>query len=146
LSVRIRGRDRQEAGFTLVEVMIATALIAIGLSAIAVAQLSALKMASRSKNLSQATYLAEVQLDEFYAMPSSHATFSTAGTFVDPDSPIKLDTTGDDQTTFVRRWIIAPSTPSVGLTTITVEVDWNAPGGTAGPRVETVALQGIKGF
>ena len=74
-----RSKSRQaESGFTLIEVMIATGLIAIGLLSIAVAQLSALKMAARSKNLSRAMYLAEVQLDEFQAMPLSHATFSTA--------------------------------------------------------------------
>lgn len=140
-------RKRREAGFTLPEVMIATVLLAVGLMTIAVAQLSALRTTSRSKYLSQAMYLAEEQMALFQAMPATQPLFQVAGTTLDPTNPIQLETTGDgmdDDTTFVRRWIMQPNTPQPGLTTILVQVDWG--GAQVGPAVQTVTLQGFKGL
>ena len=61
----LRARNRGEDGVTLIEVMIAMTLLAIGLLAVGVAQISALKISAKSKNLSQAMYLAQEQLGLF---------------------------------------------------------------------------------
>ncbi|MBW2280679.1 MAG: prepilin-type N-terminal cleavage/methylation domain-containing protein, partial [Deltaproteobacteria bacterium] len=59
----MRARRQNEDGFSLLEVMIAAAILAVGLLTIALAQVSALKMGSRSKHLSEAIYLAQEQVE-----------------------------------------------------------------------------------
>ena len=135
-------RTSREDGFSLLEVMIASAILATGLLAIALAQVSALKMGSNSKHLTDAVYLAQEQIETFQALPATDPTFSTAATdFDDPVGQILAGgdaefglvgwnpEQGGDQTAFTRRWTIEPNTPSTGLTRITVEVRWSADGG-----------------
>ena len=61
--------SRSESGFTLLETMIAMAILGVGLLSIAVAQLTAIKMSSKSKNLQQAMFLAREQMDDLEALP-----------------------------------------------------------------------------
>ncbi len=49
---------KRAEGFTLLEVLISMAILGVGVLTIGVAQLSAIKMSSRSSHLSQAMYLA----------------------------------------------------------------------------------------
>ena len=58
-----------QAGFTLIEVMVAFAIMSIGVLSIGLAQLSALRLSSTSSRLSQAMYLAEEQMETFRSMP-----------------------------------------------------------------------------
>lgn len=138
----MRRRISREDGFSLLEVMIAAAILATGLLAIALAQVSALKMGSRSKHLSDAVYLAQEQIETFQALPGTDVTFTTPVTdFDDPvghilaggDSESGLGLynpeAGGDQVVFTRRWTIEPNTPSTGLIRVTVEVRWSADGG-----------------
>ncbi len=138
----IRRRISTEDGFSLLEVMIAAAILATGLLAIALAQVSALKMGSRSKHLSEAVYLAQEQIETFQALPATDATFTTPATdFDDPSGHIMAGgdsesgigvwnpEVGGEQTVFTRRWTIEPNTPAAGLTRVTVEVRWSEDGG-----------------
>lgn len=138
----MRRRISREDGFSLLEVMIAAAILATGLLAIALAQVSALKMGSRSKHLSEAVYLAQEQIETFQALPATDATFSTAVTdFDDPVGRILAGgdseygtvawnpEQGGDQTVFTRRWTIEPNTPSAGMSRVTVEIQWSEDGG-----------------
>jgi prepilin-type N-terminal cleavage/methylation domain-containing protein len=149
-------RTSRVDGFSLLEVMIASVILATGLLAIALAQVSALKMGSRSKHLTDAVYLAQEQIETFQALPATDTTFSTPATdFNDPvgyilaggDAEFGIGgwnpEQGGDQTVFTRRWTIQPNTPSTGLTRITVEVRWSENGG-ATPSGST-SLVWIKG-
>jgi prepilin-type N-terminal cleavage/methylation domain-containing protein len=136
----MKRRISREDGFSLLEVMIASAILATGLLVIALAQVSALKMGSRSKHLTDAVYLAQEQIETFQALPSTNLMFTTAAT--DFDDPVGYILAGgdaefgvvawnpeQDQTAFTRRWTIEPNTPAAGLTRITVEVRWSQDGG-----------------
>ena len=138
----MKRRISREDGFSLLEVMIASAILATGLLVIALAQVSALKMGSRSKHLTDAVYLAQEQIETFQALPSSNLMFTTATT--DFDDPVGYILAGGDaefgvggwnpapggnQAVFTRRWTIEPNTPATGLTRITVEVRWSEDGG-----------------
>ena len=137
---RIDGIGTREDGFSLVEVVIASLIVAVGLLAIGLAQLSSMRMTSRSKQMSQAIYLAQEQIETFQAMPASDPTFSTAGEVIDPNT-ITLGSAGDEISTFRRRYTITPNQPSAGLTTVTVTVDW-----MQGTKVaETSSVSWIKG-
>ena len=139
----MRRPNRNEDGFSLLEVMIAAAILAVGLLTIALAQVSALRMGSRSKHLSEAIYLAQEQVETFKAMNANDLTFSTAGTFDDAAGYLYAGGDGssppgdsDDQTHYTRSWTIEPGQPSAGLTRITIEVDWeNADSNTGSTQV-----------
>jgi type IV pilus assembly protein PilV len=137
-------RGRGEQGFTLLEVMVAMVILGIGMSALAVAQVHSLRQATSGKQMTQAMYLAEAQMELFHAMPDGAAVFQVPAAVNDPTNPIQVTTGPDDMTTFNRRWTIQPNVPAVGLTTVTVQVDWVNPLAAPGTGVRTVTLQSIK--
>ncbi len=141
----LRSRNKKpespESGFTLIEVLLAMAILAIGLLSIGVAQLSAMKISSRSRNLSQATYVAEQNLDSILARPSSDSFFTTAQSNVtDPNSPFDIDPTDNDNTTFTVSTSVDVDQPSAGLSLVTINVVWDTPSRT----VHSINLQGVK--
>jgi type IV pilus assembly protein PilV len=138
----IRTTERSESGFTLIEVMIALAILGVGLLSIAVAQITAIKVQARSKNLQQAMFLAREQLDDLDALPPGAAVLQTAAVIDDPLNPIQVGNDPMDGTRFTRQLQVAPNTPSTNLAQVTVVVVWTnavASGGT-----NQVALSGIK--
>lgn len=144
--MRIHGPRRRrekwgdQAGFTLIEVMIAFVIMGIGLLTIGLAQLSALRMTTRSRQVSQAMYLAQEQLDLFQA-----ARPTAGGTFNDPGNPIDVDPNDREAGTFNRSWNIQLNNPAVGLATVQVTVVINNPEGGPGNYAtqNQVILQGI---
>jgi type IV pilus modification protein PilV len=60
-----------EQGFSLIEVMIAMVLLAVGMLAIGAAQLRSIEYGADSDNRSQAAYLAQQQLDAFLALQTN---------------------------------------------------------------------------
>ena len=120
---------RTEAGFTLLEVLLAMAILGVGVLSIGVAQLSAIKLSSRSEHMSQAMYLAQEQME---VLPVVDAP--------DPAGIIDIDPTDDDFTNYSRSWTVEPNVPNLGLTRITITVTWN----TASRGPTQVQLQGIR--
>lgn len=123
---RRRSAERaHESGFTMLEVVIAMAILASGLLAIAAAQLAALHMSSKSRSLMDAIHLAQTQMETFQAMPQA----SLPASANDPANPIDrdgnaLDPAALDQTQFSRSWTVEPNVPLAGLTRLTVNVTW----------------------
>ncbi len=134
-------RIKRAEGFTLLEVLISMAILGIGVLTIGVAQLSAIKMSSRSGHLSQAMYLAQEQMETFMAMPQSSPFLDIAVVDApDPAGMIDIDPTDQDLTTYSRSWTVEPNTPGNGLSRITITVTWN----TASRGPTQVQLQGIR--
>jgi len=137
----IRSASRTESGFTLIEVMMALAILGIGLLSIAVAQVTAMRVSSKSKNLQQAMFLAREQLDDLDALPPGAAVLQAAATINDPANPIQIGNDPEDATRFTRSMQVVPNTPQVNLAQVTVTVVWansNLPG------TNQVQLTGIK--
>lgn len=120
-------KRRSDSGFTLLEVLIAMALMGVGILTIALAQLTAIKMSSKSKHQAQAMYLAKEKMDELAAMPGTSALFnSDTNGNNDPLNPISVVAASPNETTtYNRTWDIDADNPQVGLTTITVIVRWS---------------------
>ena len=140
--MKIHGRvtlSGHESGFTLLEVMIAMAILGVGLLSIAVAQLSAIKVSARSKNLQQAMFLAREQMDDIEALPLNAPLLQAGATTNDPGNPLQTSNDPDDQTTFNRSVTVTPNAPAPGLAQVSVTVVWNnARGGTRQVQLNSV--------
>lgn len=133
------GRD--ESGYTLIEVMIAMAILGIGLMSIAVAQITAMKVSSRSKNLQQAMFLARETLDDIEALPPGSGLLSTAATTDDPNNPIQVLNDGSDGTSYNRSTTVVPNDPSAGLARVLVTVTWNTSNVSGATQVQLTAVK-----
>jgi Tfp pilus assembly protein PilV len=107
----------------LVEVMVAMAILAVGMLAVAAAQLGALHLAAKSRNLTIAMHLAQEKMEEFQALPVA----SLPATGTDADNPIDPDPDDPDETTFNRSWVVVANSPVTNVTTLRVQVDWVEP-------------------
>jgi type IV pilus assembly protein PilV len=133
----------RESGFTMLEVVIAMAILASGLLAIAAAQLAALHMSSKSRSLMDAIHLAQAQMEAFHATPQASlpASGNDANNPIDRDGNA-LDPAATDQTQFNRSWTVEPNVPITGLTRVTVNVTWFD---SKVGLVRTTSLQSMKG-
>ncbi|MGH0031892.1 MAG: type IV pilus modification PilV family protein [Myxococcota bacterium] len=124
-------------GFSMLEVMIALSILAVGILGIGAVQLTATKLSGDSRVRTQAAFLAHQQIEVFRAMDIGTLT-ATVGTTNDPGNPID-PTPGDGQTvTFNRRWTITPDA-GTGTTTVRVEVDYvDNLGNTRTVRLQTL--------
>ena len=107
------GSAPRDAGFSLVEAMVA--LVIFGVGAIALMQLAprATQFASRGRLLSEATGIAQSKVEELRALPPQDASLS-AGTHADLGNEI--------QHGFDRRWIVTPDDPITGMNKVEVRV------------------------
>ena len=137
----IHSAARNESGYTLIEVMIAMVILGIGLMSIAVAQITAMKVSSRSKNLQQAMFLAREELDELEALPPGAALLAAAAVINDPANPIQVGTDDTDGTRFNRQTTITPNDPATGLARVAVVVTWNTSNVQGANQVQLTAVK-----
>ncbi len=106
--------------------MIAFTILAVGVLGVAASLLTALNFSRQSRAMTNATYLAEQQMEAFRAMPEADllALLADAGYPNDSTNPIDPDPGDDDEMEFNRRWTIQPDTPEAGVFTLVVTVDW----------------------
>jgi type IV pilus assembly protein PilV len=123
---------KRNRGFTLIEVLIAMAIFAIGILAVASMQLSNTKNNTTGNITTQATMLARQKLEELKTV--GDVTTLTSGT--DPNNPMDAD--GNTGGIYNRQWSV--SNPLGGSTSrqITVTVSWNRRG-----QNRTVVLESI---
>jgi type IV pilus assembly protein PilV len=137
----IRAASRNESGYTLIEVLIAMAILGIGLMSIAVAQITAIKVSSRSKNLQQAMFLARESMDDFDALPPGAPILAAAAVIPDPTNPIQVGNDTTDATRFNRSTQVVPNTPETNLARVTVTVTWNTSNVTGANQVQLTAVK-----
>jgi type IV pilus assembly protein PilV len=101
-------------GFTLIEVMIGLIILAIGLLAIAGMQIASTRGNFSSKNLTQATYVAQDRLEFLKNLPLTSAQLQ-AGNYNDGSVTIS-------GVLFNRSYTVAANGD---LTTITYTITWN---------------------
>jgi type IV pilus modification protein PilV len=100
----VKGAVFTERGFTLLEILIAVSIFAIGVLAVASMQVSAIRGNRLGSEVTQATILAQDKLEE---LKNSVDIASV------PDS-------SDQQGIFTRSWQITPATGDSRLATVTV--------------------------
>ena len=134
-------RDHRRRGFSLVEVMVALGILAVGILAATAGQVAAIKLSNASRANGLALSLAEQQMEEFQSTTIADLLAEIAAPDYpnDPDNPITLDPGGGTVMPFQRSWLIEPDTPVAGVARITVNVLWqDATGNTRTARVQSL--------
>jgi type IV pilus assembly protein PilV len=133
--IRLNNRNRwhKEQGFTLVEVLVALTIFAIGLLALAGMQITGIQGSNRAQSMSAKNALAEGIAEEILAMDGSDVFLTTEvtdtawdfdrGTPDEIDSTVELEGAGDcSALVTVDSDPEIDGTPYTGLTQITVTV------------------------
>jgi type IV pilus assembly protein PilV len=138
----IKKRKTRERGFTLLEVLIAISIFSVGVLAVAAMQGTATRGNRLGNELTQATVLAQQQIEVLKSADTSHpATLASGlptGNYNDPNNPI--DETGQSGGIFTRSWVIAAHTTFSRLVTVTVS--WTIGGATHNVVFSTVTRGG----
>ena len=124
----IRGRSRRREGFTLIEVMVALGILAVGLLAVAAAQLYAMRGGTSGRHASAAAAIANSQIENFQRV--DFATLAATAGWTPPggqqvQTVVQATPAAQTEMTYSVQWRIANVNPD--LKTIDVRVTWNEP-------------------
>jgi type IV pilus modification protein PilV len=108
-------RLRSSAGFTLVEVLVAIGILSIGMLGLAVGAIAITRANKTAQFHTMATNLAQDKLEQLKA--TTIANISTCSSSCET-APTYLGVT------FTRTWTKTANTPQVGITQISVTVQW----------------------
>jgi prepilin-type N-terminal cleavage/methylation domain-containing protein len=113
--------SNNEKGFSLVEAMVAAALLSIISLGAALGADRAVRQNVYSRSLAAATTLAHDKIEQLQAKVATDAQL-TSGNHVDDANPLQPDgTTGG---LYTRSWSVTNDTPANGLKTVQVTVTW----------------------
>jgi type IV pilus assembly protein PilV len=124
------GQLKNINGFTLLEVMIALVILAVGLLGLASLQVMAIKGNSYGQEMTVASTMAQNQLEQLRRTTGALAN----GT----DYPI--DQNG---IRYTRAWIIDANQPQTGMNTVTITISWTGPTGTGANAIRTINIRTI---
>ena len=110
-----------QKGFTLVEVVMATMLLVIGIGIIATVTSGIVRKNFHSQNHTQAVVLAQNKIEELLAEGYEGADL-TAGEYENPDNPINA--TADSSGMFYQSWKIEDVKPIPRSKYITSNIRW----------------------
>jgi type IV pilus assembly protein PilV len=127
------------AGVSLIEVMIALAILGYGMLGVAAAQISAFHSTDQSRERMVAYSLAQQQLEQFQEMSTTSLEVirTDPGYPNDPLNPIDPDPNDAMVMAFNRTWTITPDAPEDDVYTIMVVVGWTNSKGAQSVQLET---------
>ena len=122
---------KKDEGFTLIEVMIALSVLLIGMLGIAAMLVTSIDANENNKRATEATYLAEQQMDIFRGTPYSAIPTTMSPTDTANNTYINVEgnkTPGQSELCcYTRWWVVVPNSTDT-LKDITVYVKWSFKG------------------
>ena len=115
-------KSQKDQGFTLIEVLIAITIFAVGLLAVAAMQISAINVNSTAGQITTRITWAQDKLEELMALPYSDPWIEDLG---DPPSGTDSDGNAHQETTsdgYTISWTVTDNTPISSTKLITVAV------------------------
>ncbi|MDM8535792.1 prepilin-type N-terminal cleavage/methylation domain-containing protein [Desulfobacterales bacterium HSG17] len=106
----------EESGFSLLEVMISLAILAVGLLGIAALQITAIKGNSSGMKMTEVSTLIGSKLEDYRQMDYANV--------ITPDEPEIVKIHESDSSVYTRTTTVTNDTPDIGLKTVTVELSW----------------------
>jgi len=124
-------RINNEKGFSLIEILIAITIFAIGMLAVGKMQITAIKGNSFANDLTKATTLAQDRMEKLIGLSYTDTDLNaTALDHNDPNNPV------DGR--YNISWNIATNTPIINTKTIRVNVGWTDRGTPKGVSITSI--------
>ena len=116
-------------GFSIIEILIGLTVFAIGILALAKVQVISLKGNTHSRQMTEASYLAQSRMETLTRLPYASLVDDGAGTLNstggDADGSEQLSVTGKS---YLVSWNFDDDLPAANMKTIRVIVDWQEGG------------------
>jgi type IV pilus modification protein PilV len=112
-------RRCSQGGFTLIEVLVAMALLSFGLLAIASMQVVAIQVNASAQRLNRGTTLVQDKIEELLALPFTHASLNDAT----PVDSCTEYTEANPEPGYALRWCVDTSADG-NSKNIRVQADW----------------------
>lgn len=130
-------RLRHNHGFTLVEIMIAIAILVLALLGLASLAVMVIKGNAFSKTLTTATTLAKDRMEQL--KNTSYDTLAPGTDYAAMDATVQATRASD--TVYTRTWTVNANSPASDMTTIIVTVDWNWEGSGRNVTFQTIVTR-----
>lgn len=115
-------KRNSQAGFTLVELLVAVVILSVGLLGLAQLQVSAIRTNAQSASSTAATALAQRIVEEVAAMSSEDPMFDGPGGGTWPGSPISVAGAGTYNITYNVAQVTAAGTPVTNVFQVSITV------------------------
>jgi type IV pilus assembly protein PilV len=129
---------KNEQGFTMLELLIAIAILAIGLLGLATLQSTSIKENRDSKEMTTAVFLAEKKMEELKSSTFNAAPLNI-GASTDSNNP--MNGSGAAGGIFYRSWNVQNYLGSNNMKQITVSVSWTISGKSHSTSLNTVVAK-----
>ena len=130
-----------EKGFSLIELMIAMCILALGMLATGSMQYSAVRNNTTGNICTQANMLARDKMEELIGTLEATKTEEDLALIVNGEDPSLIDADGNPGGIFKRRWFLTDPWGSAQSRLLTVEVEWTRRGRTRSVVISTNAKQ-----
>lgn len=112
----MKKRHKEEAGFTVMEVLVAMSIFTIAILGLAASATSIMRANQTSQFHTAAVHLAQDKLEEL----RSRTVANIAGCNLNCDNPVPTH----QNVAYTRTWVVTPNFPVAGVSQVAVTVQW----------------------
>lgn len=142
-----RAPERRRSGMTLIEVMVAMGILAVGLLGLLAIQVEAMQSGRTGRHVTEAARIARDRMETFQRLDWGDADLQDTGGWAGPDTVDNTVTLPDGSTvteqSFEVEWRIEDHATNTNLRFIDVRVTWSE-GGGPNPEPKRYAVSSVR--